>query len=53
MNPAWLYVGALYALAAWRAKLPWRAAVLFYAMTLVFLWRPMTGDYVNVATDTL
>ena len=53
MNPTWLYVGALYALAAWRAKLPWRVAVLFYAMVLVFLFKPMTGDYVDIATDTL
>ncbi len=53
MNPTWLYVGALYALAAWRARLPWRVAALFYAMVLIFLFRPMTGDYVNVATDVL
>ena len=51
MNPTWLYVGALYALAAWRARVPWRVAVLFYAMVLVFLFKPMTGDYVGVATE--
>ena len=53
MNPTWLYVGALYALAAWRARVPWRVAVLFYAMVLVFLFKPMTGDYVGVATDVI
>ena len=51
MNPTWAYVGALYALAAWRARVPWRVAVLFYALVIIFLFRPMTGDYVNVATD--
>ena len=53
MNPTWLYVGALYALAAWRARVPWRVALLFYAMVLVFLFKPMTGDYVDVATDVI
>lgn len=51
MNPTWAYVGALYAFAAWRARVPWRVALLFYALVLVFMLRPMTGDYVNVATD--
>jgi hypothetical protein len=63
MNPTWAYVGALYgvgaaALGSARPRagaptLPWRVAVLFYAMVLVFLWKPMTGDYVNVATDVV
>ena len=51
MNPTWLYVGALYALAAWRARLPWRVAGLFYVLVLAFLFRPRTGDSVNSATD--
>jgi len=51
MNPTWLYVGALYALLAWRARLPRRVAVLFYVLTLAFLFRPMTGDFVNIASD--
>ena len=58
MNPTWAYVGALYALAVWLARrggvdLPRRVALLFYALTVVFLFRPMTGDYVNVATDVV
>jgi hypothetical protein len=51
MNPTWLYVGALYALAVWLAKLPRRAALLFYLLTAAFLFRPMTGDFVNIASD--
>src|SRR2546430_1766980 len=58
MNPTWAYVGALYALAVWLARrggvdLPRRVALLFYALTVLFLFRPMTGDYVNVATDVV
>ncbi len=52
MNPTWLYVGALYAIATWRV-LPRRVALLFYALTLAFLFRPMTGPYNNVAPDVL
>lgn len=52
MNFTWLYVGALYALATWRV-LPRRVALLFYALTLAFLFRPMTGPYNNVAPDVL
>jgi hypothetical protein len=51
MNPTWLYVGALYALAAWLGKVPRRVALLFYLLTLIFLFRPMTGDWVNIASD--
>jgi membrane protein YfhO len=32
---------------------PWRVAALFYALTLAFLFRPMTGPYNNVAPDIL
>ncbi len=32
---------------------PWRVAALFYALVLIFLWRPMTQDYVNVPVDYL
>jgi len=58
MNPTWLYVAVLYAVAvalARRAKveLPKRAAALFYALVLIFLFRPMTGPYTNVAPDVL
>jgi hypothetical protein len=52
INLTWLYVGALYALATWRV-LPRRVALLFYALTLAFLFRPMTGPYNNVAPDVL
>jgi hypothetical protein len=55
-NPAWLYTGALYFLAVWLARrrgadLPWRVAALFYALVFVFLFRPMTGSYVNIPAD--
>ena len=58
MNPTWLYVGAAYAIAialTRRARIdfPWRVAVLFYLLVLGFLFRPMTGAYVNVAPDVL
>jgi len=65
VNPTWLYVGALYALAVGGGRLvrraggtpaplvPWRVALLFYALTLAFLFRPMTGPYNNVAPDVL
>jgi hypothetical protein len=58
VNPAWLYVGALYAAAVALARragveLPRRIALLFYALVLLFLWKPLTGPYVNVAPDVL
>jgi len=58
MNPTWLYVAALYALAVWLARrcgveLRWRIAFFFYALVLIFLWRPMTQAYVNVPVDFL
>src|SRR5215210_3785218 len=56
MNPTWLYVLALYAIAVRLARragveLHWRTALLFYAVTLLFLLRPMVGPYVNFPTD--
>jgi len=56
MNFTWLYVALLYAAAVWIARrcgsgFPWRIAALFYALVLVFLWRPMTGEYVNLPVD--
>jgi hypothetical protein len=56
MNATWLYVGVLYALAVWIARrrgtpLPWRIAAFFYALVLIFLFRPMTQDYVNLPAD--
>ena len=56
MNFTWLYVALLYAASVWIARrfgsgFPWRIAVLFYALVLVFLWQPMTGEYVNLPVD--
>lgn len=56
MNPTWLYVAALYALAVWLARrarvdLPVRVATFFYALVLVFLFRPLTQHYVNLPVD--
>jgi len=56
MNLTWLYVALLYAAAVWIARrfgssFPWRISALFYALVLVFLWRPMTGPYVNLPVD--
>jgi hypothetical protein len=56
MNPTWLYVAALYALAVWlarraRVELPLRVAIFFYALVLIFLFRPMTQQYVNLPVD--
>ncbi len=58
MNPTWLYVAALYSFAVWLARrcgveLRWRIAFFFYALVLIFLWRPMTQAYVNVPVDFL
>src|SRR5258708_26555476 len=56
MNPTWLYVAALYALAVWLARragvdLPVRIALFFYALVLIFLFRPLTQHYVNLPVD--
>lgn len=56
MNPTWIYVAAVYAIAVWLARrsgvaLPWRIAALFYGLVLVFLFRPMTQAYVDVPVD--
>jgi hypothetical protein len=58
VNLAWAYVGIVYAAAIAIARrrgvdLSRRAALLFYALTLIFLWKPLTGPYVNVAPDVL
>ncbi|MDP9193047.1 MAG: YfhO family protein [Acidobacteriota bacterium] len=58
MNLTFLYVAVLYAIAVWlvrhaRVDLPRGVAVLFYALVLVFLWRPMTQDVSLVATDVI
>lgn len=56
MNPTWLYVLAIYAIAVWIARrrggdLPWHVAAFFYTLVLLFLWRPMTQAFVNVPVD--
>jgi hypothetical protein len=58
MNLTFLYVAVLYAIAVWlvrraRIDLPRGVAVLFYALVLVFLWRPMTQDVSLVAADVI
>jgi len=56
MNLTWLYVLALYALAVWVARrfhvdLPWHVAAFFYALVLLFLFKPMTQAFVNLPID--
>ncbi|HEV7427751.1 MAG TPA: YfhO family protein [Thermoanaerobaculia bacterium] len=59
-NATWIYTGVLYAIAiacarrwipAVRDALPLRVAAFFYALVLIYLFRPMTGRYVNVPVD--
>lgn len=56
-NPTWIYVGLIYAAAVWLARrvadIPWRVAALFYILVLLFLFRPMTQDTVNLPVDFL
>lgn len=54
-NPTWFYVGAVYAIMVWllRRALPKRVAVFFYALVLVFMYLPLTQDYVNLPADFL
>lgn len=57
-NPTWLFVAVVYAAAVWlarraRVELPWRHAVGFYLLVLLFLWRPMTGPYVSYPSDVI
>ena len=56
MNLSWLLVGAVYAIAVSLTRragidLPKRVAALFYVLVLLFLFRPLTGPYVSIATD--
>jgi len=58
MNPTWLYVGAVYALAIWLARrggvvIPTRVATFFYTLVLVFMWKPLTGGWVNIPIDII
>jgi len=56
LNPNWLYVGAIYAIAVALARrggnpLPRRIALLFYVLVVIFFFKTMTGPYVSIATD--
>jgi hypothetical protein len=59
MNLTFLYVAAVYAIAVWIARragvdaLRWRIATFFYLLVLIFLWRPMTGTWVNLPIDII
>ena len=57
-NPTWLFVAAVYAAAVFVARrrgidIPVRVAAFFYALVLVFLYQPMTQDYVDLPVDFL
>ena len=57
-NPTWLFVGVVYALAIWLARrakveIPIRVAIFFYAIVFVYLYLPLTQDYVNLPVDFL
>jgi Bacterial membrane protein YfhO len=57
-NPTWFYAGAVYAAAVAMARragveLPKRVAVFFYLLVFVFLYLPLTQDYVNLPVDFL
>ncbi len=56
MNPTWLYVGTVYAVAVWLSRrsgnpLPKRIALLFFALVVIFFFKAMTGPYVSIAMD--
>lgn len=56
MNPTWIYVAVVYAIAVYltrraRIDLPWKVAGLFYALAVLFMWKAMTGPYVNFPAD--
>jgi len=56
MNPTWLYVGVVYAIAIWLARrsgivIPARVATFFYLIVLIFMWKPLTGRWVSMPLD--
>ena len=58
MNPTWLFVAAVYAVAVALARragvqIPVRIALLFYLLVLGYLLEPMTGRAVNVQADVI
>ena len=57
-NPTWIFVAVVYAAAVWLARranveIPIRIAIFFYAIVFVFLYLPLTQDYVNLPVDFL
>jgi uncharacterized membrane protein YfhO len=57
-NPTWAFVAALYAVAIALARrggidIPRRIAVLFYLLVFVFLYLPLTQDFVSLPVDFL
>ena len=58
MNWTWIYIGALYAGAVALARrsgveLPKKVALFFYALVLVFFFKPLTQQYVITQDDFL
>jgi hypothetical protein len=58
MNLTGLYVGLIYAAAVFLAcragaGLPKRVALFFYALVVVFFFKPLTQDYLNFPIDVL
>ncbi len=57
-NPTWAHVGLVYAAAIALARrggveIPRRVALFFYLLVFVFLYLPMTQDYVDLPVDFL
>ena len=57
-NPTWAHVGVVYAAAIALARrggveIPRRVALFFYLLVLVFLYLPLTQDYVDLPVDFL
>ena len=57
-NPTWLYtamvyLGAVFLGRRWGVAVPWRVALLFYALVLLFFFPIQTQDAVNTSVDFL
>lgn len=53
-NLTWLYVAVVYAIAvALARRIPWRVALLFYALVLAFFFPVLTQEKTNVSADVL
>ncbi|MGN6186477.1 MAG: hypothetical protein ACTHQM_22815 [Thermoanaerobaculia bacterium] len=53
MNLTWLFVLLVFAVFARFLRVPARIAIVFYALVLVFLWRPLTQDVVMTPADVV